>query len=299
MNIKQVFIVSAFLFPATANAVTLVTTSDPGFDNDSIGTVLNLTNGGETGPCPVSNDSTLNFPTAPILTAAAPALGNWLTNPGSLNGNWTAEASIPNTWTPGDEVATIYRFDTLGATNVQASFGVDNGMFAWLDGEYLFGARAGGGASAGEYLLNLGDLDASTHYLQLLLEDHGGSNAYNMNITADTFLPGPPSATTPSQPRSLYISQAASMPPMVGLGGMQSKTMTSSADGKAETSFAAIPCATSPVSVMTSGRFTPRPDRIPGNSAMAPKSKWTGGKFGRIVMAGTLSLRDRENPRQP
>ena len=170
MNIKQILVVSAFLFPTTANAVTLVTTSDPGFYNDSIGTVLNLTNGGETGPFPVSNDSTLNFPTAPNLSTAAPALGNWLTNPGSLNGNWTAEASIPNSWTPGDEVAIIYQFDTLGATNVQASFGVDNGIFACLDGAYIFGARAG----------------------------------YVVDITADTFIPGPPTAQI-SEPAPLAV----------------------------------------------------------------------------------------------
>lgn len=192
MKIKSLLIVAAFLFPTTANAITLVTTSDPGFYNNNIGTVLNLTNGGEGGPFPVSNDATLNFPTAPDLSAAAPALGNWLTNPGSLNSNWTAEASIPNTWTPGEEVGIIYQFDTLGATNVQASFGVDNGMFAWLDGVYLFGARAGGGPSAGEYVLDLGDLAAGTHYLQLLLEDHGGTNGYIVDITADTFIPGPP-----------------------------------------------------------------------------------------------------------
>jgi hypothetical protein len=204
MNIKQILVVSAFLFPTTANAVTLVTTSDPGFYNDSIGTVLNLTNGGETGPFPVSNDSTLNFPTAPNLSTAAPALGNWLTNPGSLNGNWTAEASIPNSWTPGDEVAIIYQFDTLGATNVQASFGVDNGIFAWLDGAYIFGARAGGGPSAGEYVLDLGDLSAGTHYLQLLLEDHGGTNGYVVDITADTFIPGPPTAQI-SEPAPLAV----------------------------------------------------------------------------------------------
>ena len=48
MNIKKLLLVCAFAFPTTANAVTLVTTSDPGFYNDSLGTVLNLTNGGET-----------------------------------------------------------------------------------------------------------------------------------------------------------------------------------------------------------------------------------------------------------
>ncbi len=41
----------------------------------------------------------------------------------------------------------IYRFDTLGATNVVASFGVDNGIFAWIDGVYLGGVRRGGGSS--------------------------------------------------------------------------------------------------------------------------------------------------------
>ena len=204
MKFKSLLIAAAFLLPTTAHAVTLVTTSDPGFYNDSIGTVLNLTNGGESGPFPIFDDSTLNFPTAPDLSAAAPALGNWLTNPQSLNSNWTAEASIPNTWTPGDEVAIIYQFDTLGATNVQASFGVDNGIFAWLDGVYIFGARAGGGPSAGEYVLDLGNLEAGTHYLQLLLEDHGGTNGYIVNITDDTFIPGPPTAQV-AEPGTLAL----------------------------------------------------------------------------------------------
>lgn len=72
-----------------------------------------------------------------------------------------------------------------------ANFGVDNGIFAWPDGNYLFGARAGGGPILGEYSLNLGDLAAGTHYLQLLLEDHGGSNGYAVQITADTFISAP------------------------------------------------------------------------------------------------------------
>ncbi len=190
MNIKKLLVVLAVAFPTSANAITLVTTSDPGFYNNSIGTVLNNTNGGDTptGYFPTTNDDAVSFPVAPDLSAASSALGNWLTNPGSLNSNWTLETSIPNTWTPGDEVAIIYQFDTLGATNVVANFGVDNGIFAWLDGTYLFGARAGGGPTPGEYSINLGDLAAGTHYLQLLLEDHGGTNGYDVEITADTFI---------------------------------------------------------------------------------------------------------------
>jgi hypothetical protein len=175
-----------------AHAVTLVQTSDPGFYNSSIGTVLNDTNGGELGPFPVSNDSTLHFPTAPDLSTAGAALGNWLTDPLHLNSNWSALAHIPNNWAVGTEVAVIYEFDTLGATNVQASFGVDNGIFIWLDGTYLDGNRAGGGVSLGEYQYSLGDLSAGTHFLQLLLEDHGAANGYGVQITADTFIPGPP-----------------------------------------------------------------------------------------------------------
>lgn len=192
MHTRKLLLAAALAWPTAANAVTLVQTSDPGFYNDSIGTVLNGTNGGEGGPFPNSNDATLSFATAPDLSAAAAALGNWLTDPLNLNANWSAEASIPNSWTPGTEVAVIYQFDTLGATNVNASFGVDNGIFAWLNGEYIFGARASGGSSLGEYVLPLGDLAAGTHFLQLLLEDHGAANGYAVLISADSFIPGPP-----------------------------------------------------------------------------------------------------------
>ena len=197
MSFRTLAVVLALSLPTAAQAVTLVTTSDPGYYNDSIGTVLNLTNGGETGPFPVTNDSTLSFPTAPDLSAASGILGNWLTDPLNLNSNWSLESSIPNTWNPGDEVGIIYQFDTLGATDVVAQFGVDNGIFAWLDGVYIFGARAGGGPVLGEYSLNLGNLSAGTHYLQLLLEDHGGSNGYDVLITAETFVPGPPPVPEP------------------------------------------------------------------------------------------------------
>lgn len=197
MSFRTLVVALALSLPTAAQAVTLVTTSDPGYYNDSIGTVLNLTDGGETGPFPVTNDSSLTFATAPDLSAASAVLGNWLTDPLHLNSNWSLEPSIPNSWTPGTEVGIVYQFDTLGATDVVAQFGVDNGIFAWLDGVYIFGARAGGGPVLGEYSLNLGDLSAGTHYLQLLLEDHGGSNGYDVLITAETFVPGPPPVPEP------------------------------------------------------------------------------------------------------
>ena len=191
-TVKALPIIAVMMLPLAANAVVLVETSDPGYYNDSIGTILNSTNGGESGPFPVSNDSNLDFPTEPDLSAASTILGNWLTNPLNLNANWSFETSIPNSWTVEEEVAVIDQFDTLEATNVVASFGVDNGIFVWLDGDYIGGARRSGGVSLGEHIFDVGDLDAGTHFLQILLEDHGSTNGYAVEITADTFTPGPP-----------------------------------------------------------------------------------------------------------
>ena len=195
MNQKLLFLLipTLLLSIPTAHAITLVQTNDPGFYNNNIGTVLNLSNTGLDNagePFPVSNDSTASYPTAPNLSAASSVLGNWLTNPAALNAFWsTTPISIPNSWTVGTEVAVIYQFDTLSATNVVARFGVDNGIFAWLDGAYLFGARGPGSFTLGEYVLNLGNFNAGTHYLQLLLEDHGVTNGYAVQITADQFTP--------------------------------------------------------------------------------------------------------------
>ncbi len=126
-----------FALPAAAQAVVLVQTNDPGFYNNSIGTLLNGTNGGDTptGYFPIGNDSAVSFATPPDLSAASAQLGNWLGDPLHLNGFWSAtKIAIPNLWPVGTEVAIIYQFDTLSATNVVASFGVDNGIFVWLDG---------------------------------------------------------------------------------------------------------------------------------------------------------------------
>lgn len=183
-------ILSLLATTAAQGSVVLVETTDPGYYNNSIGTVLNGTNGGETGPFPWSDDANRSFPTAPDLTAASSILGNWLGDPSHLNANWYLADPIPNSWTVGSEVAVIYQFDTLSATNVVASFGVDNGIFVWLDGVYLFGARGPGGVSLGEYVVPVGDLAAGTHFLQILLEDHGTTNGYAVRITADTFIPG-------------------------------------------------------------------------------------------------------------
>jgi hypothetical protein len=132
-------VLAALVFPLSSAAVVLVQTTDPGFYNNNIGTTLNLSNNFGVDDCaqpfPIDNDCPTTFSTAPDLSAASSILGNWLTDPLNLNSNWSSsQISIPNTWTPGTEVAVIYQFNTLSATGVTASFGVDNGIFLWLDG---------------------------------------------------------------------------------------------------------------------------------------------------------------------
>jgi hypothetical protein len=214
-TLKILPVVAVLSVPAIANAVVLVQTSDPGYYNDSLGTILNNTNGGDTptGYFPASNDSSVDFPVAPDLSAASAILGNWLTDPLNLNFNWNLEAAIPNSWTAGTEVAVMYQFNTLGATNVVANFGVDNGIYAWLDGTYLGGARRAGGVSLGEHVFNVGDLTAGTHFLQLLLEDHGSASGYAVQITADTFIPGPPQGGSVPEPATLALLA-------IGIGGI-------------------------------------------------------------------------------
>lgn len=199
----------ALAVPAVGRAqVTLVQTSSPGFYNNQIGTLLNLSNTGVDNcaePFPVSDDCAATYATAPSLAAASGVLGNWLTDPLHLNANWINSASIPTSWAVGTEVAVMYQFNTLGATNVRAVFGVDNGIYAWLDGHYVFGARGPGTVNPSEYSLALGDLSAGTHFLQLVLEDHGSVNGYAVNIQADAYIPGPPPTTTTPEPSTWSV----------------------------------------------------------------------------------------------
>ena len=172
---------------SSANAAVILDNSSLGRYNASIGTSLDTL--GALDPFPCANvacgDLTVSFPTAPDLSAAAGVLGNWLTNPASPGGSWTSAQAIPANWAVNTETAIIYELDAgAGLTNLSLSLGVDNGIFVWLDGDYLFGTRRAGGASLGEYVLALPNL-TGTHYLQILREDHGAATGYAIELTGD------------------------------------------------------------------------------------------------------------------
>lgn len=173
----------------SANALLLIDNSTYGNYNSSIGNSLNLTNPYNgtwlfPGDYQTYGDPTLNpVPFEPNLSAASSALGNWLTTPASLNGNWQY-TNIPSTWAINTETAIIYKISsTTGYNNFVAKLGVDNGIFVWMDGIFINGWLAPGGAIAGEYQVSIAYLSPGDHYLQILREDHGASDNYIISAT--------------------------------------------------------------------------------------------------------------------
>lgn len=155
-------------------------------------------------------DPNATFASAPNFTGAGAgittALGNWLTTPGTPGGSWTGTQAIPATWTVNTETAIIYALNSsFGLDNVVASIGVDNGVFVWVDGVYMFGATAPGGAGVGEYNVALGDLSAGTHYLQILRADHGGGTGWNITVNGEVLTSGPSGAPDVPVPATLAL----------------------------------------------------------------------------------------------
>lgn len=141
------------------------------------------------GPNVSTGDPTANFAVAPDLSGVA-ALGNWLSDPVTAltNGIWSGLQNIPANWAVNSETAIVYEIDggAKGIDNLIGSFGVDNGIFVWVNGVYKFGATAAGGAPVGEYApIALGSLGAGKNYVQILRADHGGGTGYNVSITGN------------------------------------------------------------------------------------------------------------------
>lgn len=170
-----------------AHAAVIIPAGDTAYVNQSIGNLLD----GTSAAFPTASDPSQTFgPTqAPDLSAAASVLGGWLGTPPdfSTGTGWSmGEVAVPTFWTVGTEIALVYEFTTaMNYVNVMASIGVDNGVFVWLDGNFIGGRMDPGGAPAGEYQFDLGSLSIGTHYLAILLEDHGGATGFNLAVNGD------------------------------------------------------------------------------------------------------------------
>jgi hypothetical protein len=206
VSIKCLFAVLAAA-PVAANAIVIVDGSTLGYYNDSIGESLNGTNpivddnGVNTFLFPlnnsVPNDPLIASAPQPNLSAASSALGNWLSNPGALNANWSGPQLIPSSWAVNSETAVIYELDAgtgLINSNLLLDIGIDNGVFVWLNGVYLGGSLAPGGSFLGEFSRTLPDL-YGVNYLQLLREDHGGGAGFSIRLQGDVIRQVPEPAT--------------------------------------------------------------------------------------------------------
>lgn len=193
---------------ATASAAVIIDNSTQGFYNSGLGDLAtDSTLGAQTDTStghnlfPAANVSAGDPTIPPVATepdlANADAstqanLGGFLTNPTSLGGTWSAsEQAIPGTWAVNSETAIVYEINAgAGLSNLQIDVGIDNGVFVWLDGNYLLGALAPGGAFAFEYSASVSSLGSGLHHLQILREDHGGATGYHIQVTA-TSVPEP------------------------------------------------------------------------------------------------------------
>lgn len=188
--IRTATLVALSLGSAAASAVVIIDNSSQGYYNAGLNTSLDTNGVNDPFPCAnvACGDATVTYPTAPDLSAGAGALGTWLTNAAPTGGSWSAlPQAIPLTWNVNHETAISYAFTSpFGYDNLSLLLGVDNGIFVWLNGNYVFGARRGGGASQWEYgPLSLGSVGGGTNYLQILREDHGGLTGYHIQLTGD------------------------------------------------------------------------------------------------------------------
>ena len=192
---------------SASTTVVLVDDMTLGFYNAALGTSLDGTQP-QFPPANLSGgDPTIVSASEPGLAAVATILGGWLspTTPLPLNPNWSGLQPIPSTWAVNTETAIIYPIDAGpgGLVNVRGNFGIDNGIFVWVNGVFQFGAVAPGEAPAFEYAdIDLGILQPGMNFIQILREDHGVENDYTVRITGErleagefainltTFIPG-------------------------------------------------------------------------------------------------------------
>lgn len=193
-----------------AQAATLIDNSTQGYYNNGIGSTLNGTNiVGDRSMFPNGGDYwvTYNASQAPDLSTATSALGAWLTDPTNAGGTWSsAPVAIPTTWATKDEDAVIYELNggSTGLANVLASITIDNGVYVWLNGQFIGGAMAAQNTD-NTFTFKLGNLGAGANYLQLLREDHGGKTAYDISVTGDFVAP----AAVPLPASGLLLAGAA------------------------------------------------------------------------------------------
>lgn len=174
------------LLPIASQATIIINDSTHGLYNAGLGDLHGMDGPGGflPGPNVSEGDPTLTTTTDPGF-AFTPAFGtDWLGGD-YTGGSWSSgPVAIPGTWAVNSETAIVYDFMLGSTSDLHIDVGVDNGIFLWLDGNFLFGATRSGGASLNEYDINVSTLSAGQHSLQILRADHGGGTGYAIQVEA-------------------------------------------------------------------------------------------------------------------
>lgn len=183
-----------------ARGATIIDGSTTGRYNSGLGDLYLMDGAGGflVAPLPsAEGDPSASFLSDPVSSFGYPAAfgTNWLGGD-YTGGTWSAgPVAIPSSWTVNSETAIVYDFSLASASDIHIDLGVDNGILVWLDGVYVFGAQAPGGAFISEYDIDLASIAAGAHRLQILREDHGGATGYAIlaNATDAATVPEPAS----------------------------------------------------------------------------------------------------------
>jgi hypothetical protein len=180
------------LLPLQASATIIIDNTTLGLYNNGLGDLAAIDGPG--GFLPGANvsegDPTIYLNSDPLLPFTAAFGTNWLAG-NYTGGTWSAGAvAIPSNWAINSETAIVYNFNLALASSLHIDLGVDNGVLVWLNGNFLFGATAPGGANINEYDFDVASLGAGNHALQILRADHGGGADFAISVDAKT-LPRP------------------------------------------------------------------------------------------------------------
>lgn len=185
-NKITVFFALLCIASSPAYAAIIIDNTTFGLYNSGIGDIEAIDGPGGflPGPNVSEGDPTIVLGSDPSLAFTAAFGADWLAGDYS-GGTWSAvPVAIPSGWTINTETAIVYDFTLSSASDIHIDLGVDNGIIAWLDGAFLFGATRPGGSSITEYDIDLLSVASGNHSLQILRADHGGGQDYDISVDA-------------------------------------------------------------------------------------------------------------------